>query len=262
MPCRSESERHFVLVHGACHGAWCWYRVGTLLKSAGHRVTALDMAGSGVHPKQLSEIRSMADYYQPLMEFMESVPADERVVLVGHSAGGISISVAMERFPEKVSLAVFVTAFMHGPTLTLPTVMAKCFEGMESWMDCRNGFDKGLDKLPTSLHFGPKYLESMMYEQSPPEDLSLATVLMRPYPIFHDYEEMAKDTALTEKNHGSVRRVYIVIEEDSGLKECFQRWMIENNPPDEVKVISCADHMVMFSKPVELSSCLQALAED
>ncbi|KAG5561517.1 hypothetical protein RHGRI_004529 [Rhododendron griersonianum] len=90
--------------------------------------------------------------------------------------------------------------------------------GMESWMDCPYRFYKGLDKLSTSLHFGPKYMESMLYEQSPPEDLSLATVLMRPYPIFHDYEEMAKDTALTKKNHGSVHRVYIVIEEDSRLK--------------------------------------------
>ena len=48
---------------------------------------------------------------------MESLPADERVVLVGHSLGGLAISQAMEKFPEKVSVAVFVTASMPGPTL-------------------------------------------------------------------------------------------------------------------------------------------------
>ena len=70
-----ERKGHFVLVHGACHGAWCWNKVGTLLRSMGHRVTAMDMAASGIHPKQLKEVRSMMDYVQPLMEFMESLPA-------------------------------------------------------------------------------------------------------------------------------------------------------------------------------------------
>jgi hypothetical protein len=31
-----------VLVHGLCHGAWCWYKAATALESAGHRVTALE----------------------------------------------------------------------------------------------------------------------------------------------------------------------------------------------------------------------------
>ncbi|KAG5535711.1 hypothetical protein RHGRI_023466 [Rhododendron griersonianum] len=213
-----QSGRHFVLVHGAGHGAWCWYKLATLLKSAGHRVTALDMAASGVHPKQVDELRSMSDYSQPLMEFMESLPADDQVVLVGHSAGGISISVAMERFPEKVSVAVFVTSFMHGPDLNLATVFRK--------------------------------------------DLTLATMLVRPYPFYHhDEVGLVNDTALTNENYGSVRRVYVVVEEDYTVKEEFQRWLIENNPADEVKVISGADHMVMFSKPQELSSCLLGLAE-
>ncbi|KAG5614738.1 hypothetical protein H5410_014562 [Solanum commersonii] len=26
------NKNHFVLVHGACHGAWCWYKVVTILR--------------------------------------------------------------------------------------------------------------------------------------------------------------------------------------------------------------------------------------
>ncbi|XVF15629.1 hypothetical protein REPUB_Repub09cG0170700 [Reevesia pubescens] len=66
-----KKERHFVLVHGA----WCWYKVATLLKSSGHKVTALDLAASGVHPKQVHELHSISDYYETLMEFMASLPA-------------------------------------------------------------------------------------------------------------------------------------------------------------------------------------------
>lgn len=109
--------KHFVLVHGACHGAWCWYKVTTLLKSAGHKVTALDLAACGIHPKQVHELRTLSDYFEPLVKFMASLPLEEKVILVGHSMGGFSISAAVERFPEKVSTAVFCTAFMPSPDL-------------------------------------------------------------------------------------------------------------------------------------------------
>ncbi|EXB63678.1 hypothetical protein L484_027021 [Morus notabilis] len=40
----AKIAKHFVLVHGSCHGGWSWYKLVPLLKSAGHAVTALDLA--------------------------------------------------------------------------------------------------------------------------------------------------------------------------------------------------------------------------
>lgn len=92
--------------------------MATLLKSAGHKVSALDMAASGIDRKQVKEIRTFSDYNKPLVEFMASLPPEEKVILVGHSLGGVNISVAMEKFPEKISVAVFAAASMIGPDLT------------------------------------------------------------------------------------------------------------------------------------------------
>lgn len=117
-----ERKKHFVLVHGACHGAWCWYKVATLLRAEGHKFSVLDMAASGIHPKLAEQVRSMVEYNKPLTEFMAALPADEKVVLVGHSKGGANISLAMESFPHKISVAVFVTAFMYGPHLSFLAV--------------------------------------------------------------------------------------------------------------------------------------------
>lgn len=66
---------------------------------------------------------------------------------------------------------------------------------------------------------------------------------------------------MTKENYGSVRRVYIMSGQDKGLHVKLQKYMIERNPPDEVKEIPDSDHMVMFSKPHELCSYLLEIAE-
>ncbi|CAI9752824.1 unnamed protein product [Fraxinus pennsylvanica] len=119
----------------------------------------------------------------------------------------------------------------------------------------------GVDKLPTYLVLNPKFLSSELYQLSPPEDLALATLLVRPVG-FHEGQEFLKELALSKENYGLVRRVYLICENDNVLKQGFQRWMIENNPSDEVKMISGADHMAMFSKPQELCFYLQERAEN
>lgn len=116
----NNNNKHYVLVHGACHGAWCWYKVKPRLESAGHRVTVVDLAASGVNGRKLEELTSMCDYSEPLLELMANLGSEERVVLVGHSLGGLSLAVAMDKFPNKVALAVFLTAFMPD-TLNKPS---------------------------------------------------------------------------------------------------------------------------------------------
>ena len=51
---------------------------------------------------------------------MVALPSHERVILVSHSLGGMAISQAMEYFPSKISVAVFVTALMPGQPSTFP----------------------------------------------------------------------------------------------------------------------------------------------
>jgi alpha-beta hydrolase superfamily lysophospholipase len=124
----TSSSHHFVLVHGMCHGGWVWYKLATLLNEAGYRVTAPDLAACGLHPKRLEEVHTFGEYCEPLMEVMEAVPANERVVLVGHSYGGIPVSLAMEMFPKKVAVAVFVSASMPSSTNSLAAITKEVLE--------------------------------------------------------------------------------------------------------------------------------------
>ena len=41
----SSRDKHWILVHGLSHGAWCWYKVVARLRAAGHRATARHALG-------------------------------------------------------------------------------------------------------------------------------------------------------------------------------------------------------------------------
>ncbi|XP_057770124.1 salicylic acid-binding protein 2-like isoform X2 [Salvia miltiorrhiza] len=207
-------SKHIVLVHGACHGAWCWYKLKPLLEAAGHRVTALDLAASGIDRRSLRELRTLADYSQPLLEMMAAIPAEEKVVVVGHSLGGMNISLAMEMYPHKISVAIFLAAFM--PDHTHP----------------------------------PSYVLD--------QDLELAKMLIRPSSLF--LEDLSKRKPFTKQGYGSVKRVYAVCTEDKGIPVNFQRWQIETNGVDEVKVLENIDHMAMLSKPQDVCHCILEIA--
>ncbi|KAG6583867.1 Salicylic acid-binding protein 2, partial [Cucurbita argyrosperma subsp. sororia] len=251
----TKKKNHFVLVHGSCHGAWSWYKLSTILQSWGNHVTALDMAASGVDPRQPKTISSAFHYFQPLTEFLAGLPSGERVVLVGHSFGGLGVAVALEEFPEKISVGVFVAASMAGPNLSVSTVHA---EERSPPLDSHNVYENGEDKPPTSYILGPLKLAKHLYSLSPPEDLSLAITLVRPFPLLKINDSEFK---FTEERYGSVKRAYVITERDLMATMNFQLWMIENNPPDIVVEIKGSDHMVMVSKSVELAYQLQRIAQ-
>ncbi|GJM92904.1 hypothetical protein PR202_ga09410 [Eleusine coracana subsp. coracana] len=251
--------KHIVLVHGACLGGWSWFKVATPLRAVGYRVDTPDLAASGVHPMPLRDVPTFRDYTAPLLDLLAALPAGERVVLVGHSLGGANIPLAAEMFPEKVAAAVFLCAFMPGCAARPSKVLEKFVE--ENWLDFMDTEMKPQDeegKLPTSMLFGPKVAREKFFQMCSPEDLTLAISLMRVSSLF--LEDQQVQQPYTQERYGAVRKVYVVCTEDYAIVEEFQRWMVENNPVDEVKEIA-ADHMVMLSRPGELVQCLQDIAE-
>uniref|UniRef100_A0A453AMM8 AB hydrolase-1 domain-containing protein n=1 Tax=Aegilops tauschii subsp. strangulata TaxID=200361 RepID=A0A453AMM8_AEGTS len=101
-----------ILAHGTGHSGWCWYKVATLLRVAGHCVDASDLAACGANARRLRNTPTFEDYTRPLLDALRDFPDGERAVEVDHNFGGMSIMLASEEFPDKVAAAVFVTAFM------------------------------------------------------------------------------------------------------------------------------------------------------
>ncbi|XP_078160781.1 polyneuridine aldehyde esterase-like [Carex rostrata] len=256
-----NNNKHFVLVHGMCHGAWCWYKLATLLEQAGHRVTAPDLSASGMNHRKIEEVESFADYCQPLLDAIAAIPEEEKVVLVGHSLGGFVIALAMETFPEKVSVAVFVTAVMPSEMLSISKIEEEYLKEhpVEYFMDTSFSMNPETPGPNPITSLGPTYLATKMYQLCPHEDLTLAKMLLRPGSQFSS--DQAKKDMLSKQNYGSVNRVFIVCKQDKAIKMEFQKWMVEQSPDTEVKELEEADHMAMFSQPRELFSLLMEISQ-
>lgn len=130
---RAPSGIAFVLVHGAWHGAWCYEKVIPLLAAHGHAAVARDLPGHGLNarfpasyldrplnaaafsaePSPVAHV-SLDDYVHSIETTIDQVRAmgSDKVVLVGHSMGGVPITAVGERVPEKIHRLVYLTAFM------------------------------------------------------------------------------------------------------------------------------------------------------
>ncbi|CAL4993655.1 unnamed protein product [Urochloa decumbens] len=257
--------RHVFLVHGVCHGGWCWYKVAARLRSLSppgrsYHVVAPDLAASGVDGRRLREVATFRDYTAPLLDALRSLPDGKKAVLVGHSLGGFSVALAAEELPDKVAAAVFLCAYM--PDCASPpahVLLQHAKSNRDSQLDNEMKPQDGGGKLPASFMFGPRFTEQNVYQLCSKEDITLAKSLMRIGSVFledlQDMEPFSKD------RYGSVRKVYIICKQDRTLPEEFQRWMVSNNPVDEVQEIDGADHMAMLSAPDDVLKCIANIAE-
>ena len=93
----------FVLVHGSGAGGWAWDLVRPALEAEGHVVHTPSLPG-------MTDARTtLADHVDALVE---TISALERIQLVGHSYGGMPITGAAERVPERIARLVYLDAFV------------------------------------------------------------------------------------------------------------------------------------------------------
>lgn len=129
----SKSKAAFVLVHGGWHNHSTWDKVAPMLEAQGFAALTLDLPGAGANaiaPKSLSlrpfDPAAFAAEWSPVAgitqeERTQAVVAlvreaaslgDGRVILVGHSAGGLTISAVAEQVPELLFAVVYLSGFM------------------------------------------------------------------------------------------------------------------------------------------------------
>jgi len=250
-------QQHFVLIHGLGHGAWCWYKIVTMLKQKGHRVAALDLTSNGINrAASTDQVNSISHYAEPLLEYISNLGNDEKVTLVGHSLAGCPLSYAMEMYPTKISKAIFIAAFTPRNNQTfLSSANPKTFPRLvENGVVALNM--KADSELPTSASLVLDHVKSYFYNESPDEDANLALSLLTPTPFPVSVEFLK----LSEERYGSIRRFYIMLMKDRLFPPQDQEYSIAQNPPEKVFKLYASDHSPFFSQPEQLCNLLIHIA--
>src|SRR5260370_7927161 len=126
---------HFVLVHGAYHGAWCWDQLRTELERGGHASTAVDLP--------CDDPDAGAERY--VDEVLHAIPKQpDPVVMVGHSLAGLTIPIAASRV--RTAMTIYLCAILPVPGLSFDAQHA----------DFGTDFQAS-DRAPTHHHRSPSW---------------------------------------------------------------------------------------------------------
>jgi pimeloyl-ACP methyl ester carboxylesterase len=234
----------FVLVHGAWHGAWCWYKVVPRLRQAGHEVIAPDLPSLGRDRTPVAEI-SLDRWADSICKVVEA--AVEPVILVGHSRGGIVISAVAERVPTRIAMLVYLTAFLLRDGETLLEV-AQTADSSLVVPNIVVADDQASMTVPGDA------AQEAFYGECSPEDVVLASMLLAPEAIAPNSTPLR----VTDSRFGSVPRVYIECLRDKAIPVALQRRMAHNSPCEIVASLD-SDHSPFLSTPGPLVDHLLAL---
>ncbi|XP_048332115.2 putative methylesterase 14, chloroplastic isoform X1 [Ziziphus jujuba] len=252
-------SKKFILIHGEGFGAWCWYKTIALLEETGLIPIAFDLTGSGIDLTDSNAVTTLAEYSKPLIDYLQNLPEDEKVILVGHSSGGACLSYALEHFPQKISKAIFLCATMVSDGQRPFDVFAEELGSAERFMEESKFliYGNGKEQPPTGFMFEKEQMKGLYFNQSPTKDVALAMVSMRPIPLGPVMEKLS----LSAENYGTGRRFFIQTLDDRALSPDVQEKLVRENPPEGVYKIKGSDHSPFFSKPQSLHKILVEIAQ-
>lgn len=100
--------KHFIFIHGAWHGGWCWDGVIAELEKKGHTAQAPTMPGH--NPGDDRSNIKFDDYVKKIVSELQQ--QNKPVVLVGHSSAGFQLQAAATQIPEKIERLIFINAII------------------------------------------------------------------------------------------------------------------------------------------------------
>jgi pimeloyl-ACP methyl ester carboxylesterase len=97
----------YVLVGGGWLGGWCWQKVARRLREEGHDAYPATLTGLGERVHLASPQVNLETHITDVVNLIEFEDLHE-VVLLGHSYGGLVVTGAADRIPERISELVYL----------------------------------------------------------------------------------------------------------------------------------------------------------
>ncbi len=234
----------FLLIHGAWHGAWCWWKVQAGLEAKGHRVKVIDLPGLGIDSTPPNQV-TLDDYAARIEQALDGL---QRVVLVGHSMGGIAISAGAERQPKPIAKLVYLSAFLLPSGRSLLDVAQADTESLATPNLIPNP-ERGF------VDVNRAEVKNIFYGQCSTAEVALAQSLLKVSPL----APFATPLVLTDQRYGKIDRFYIKGLRDRAITPKAQQQMLEDMPCKKVFELD-TDHSPFMSRAEETVVLLDQIA--
>ncbi len=245
-----STGKTYILVHGAGHGAWCWKKVIPLLEFKSHKVLALDLPSSG-NDKDILEKVALTDDVKKVTVMADTLSG--KVILVGHSSGGVVISQAAEILgSEKVDKLVYLDAFLPRNGESVFSLVGKVAANNKT------SSSPETETSPEPLLFSedkkvavwnPAIAEQMFYHDCSPEDVAFAKTHLSSQAV----AILATPVNVTDNRYGIIPKYYILCTES---KDLDKKSMVQNMPCKKIYELP-SSHSPYFSMPEKLVALLE-----
>ena len=236
---------HFGLIHGAWHGGWCWSKTASLLREAGHQVSAPDLPGHGARGRRRWRAGgvSMGDYIDSVADMVLCAPAP--LILVGHSMGGMVITGAAERHRDKVASCVYCCAFLPPSGSALGDLAPEVSPITPD--DQQTSWWRGAVRIKAGR------VAPIFYGECSAEDIAMA----RAHLSWQSLRAFGEPVSWTSERFGRVRKYAIICERDRAIHAAGQEKMARDGGVAEADMVRLmSDHSPFFSHPRELADIL------
>lgn len=237
----SSPTQTFILVHGAMHGAWCWYKVMPRMLAAGAAAVAIDLPGRGRNPLP-RELQTRESFLEAVLRAIDLAPG--KVILVGHDVSGILISLAAEAHPEKISRLIYLAAFLPRNGEALPTLVQRDAESLAVKRLV-------ISRDRASMQVREDALKEVLYADCEDGDVELAKLSLVPEAT----QPFAAPPELSSARFGKIPKSYLICSQDRAVGPTLQRAMSEAGNCDREAVLE-SGHAPFFSMPDRLVSAL------
>lgn len=242
----SKETKTFVLVHGAWQAPYAWQNVQQQLEAKGEKVVVVELPGHGddqTSPAQLS----MDVYRDKVVEAINNI--DGKVILVGHSMGGMVVSAVAEKIPSKIEKLVFIGAFVPVNNQSLMEL---------SMMDKQSLLGASIvpsqDQL--TLDVKKENVINIFCQDATMDEQEMVMKNYRAEPAI----PFTNKVTLTAANFGSVDKYYIHTTQDHAVGMDLQNQMVKNANITKVYSLN-SGHCPFISEPDKVTGLLMKMAK-
>lgn len=236
----------FLLVHGSWHGAWCWDHVVQNLHKSGHVVRAIDLPGHGDNARNPEDV-TLAHYTAAIQAEVSEMGGP--VILVGHSMGGLAISVASDGIAGEISKLVYVAGIVPGRSDSL-------IDLTERHIPTPRLLDTSVEIEGLVGTVKPDYAHGLFYSDCSPEVSERSAARLGPEPLM----PLLTPASVSEAGFGSIPKLYVECTQDNTIPLGAQRAMIRDARISNV-ISLASGHSPFLSMPGQLTEILSSLEE-